>query len=126
MCVLFLFLSLSFFVLFRSLDAIQQQVQDEICALLVEALKSMKTNLSDFSCVLPKNWVALINLTTSNIDPAKRVNQRNSRVRIDMIWKAFHGHVDNQCTAFKLVVNVLLLCLCRFCFFSLYLLYLFI
>lgn len=58
------------------------QVHGEICALLIEVLESLKTNLTDFSCVLPKQWVGLISATTSNIDPSQRLEQLANRTKV--------------------------------------------
>lgn len=54
----------------------------EICALLIEVLESLKTNLTDFSCVLPKQWIGLISVTTSNINPSERLEQLTNRTKV--------------------------------------------
>lgn len=55
----------------------------EICALLIEVLESLKTNLEDFSCVLPSQWVGLISITTtSNIDPSQRLEELANRTKV--------------------------------------------
>lgn len=61
-----------------------EQVHGEICALLIEVLESLKTNLEDFSCVLPSQWVGLISITTttSNIDPSQRLEQLANRTKV--------------------------------------------
>ncbi|XP_031632472.1 protein FAM135A isoform X2 [Contarinia nasturtii] len=55
-----------------------KQVHAEICALLIEVLESLKTNLTDFSCVLPNQW---INVTTSNINSSEELEQLTNRTK---------------------------------------------
>lgn len=66
----------------------------EICALLIEVLESLKTNLTDFSCVLSSQWVGLISVTTSNINPSERLEQLTNSTKV--YHNFFIGYSDRQ------------------------------
>lgn len=66
------------------ISIMNKQVHGEFCALLIEVLESLKTNLMDFSCVLPKHnfWIGLISVTTSNINPSERLEQLTNGTKV--------------------------------------------
>lgn len=53
-----------------------RQVHKEICELLLMALESLKSNLSEFSTVLPNHWAILANTSpTENADTSQRLRK---------------------------------------------------
>lgn len=53
-----------------------RMVHKEICELLLMALESLKTNLAEFSTVLPHHWAILANTSpTENADTAQRLQK---------------------------------------------------
>lgn len=52
------------------------QVHSEICALLIDVLKSLNKCLADFNSVLSKQWTSFVDgKTTDNIDLCRRLSQ---------------------------------------------------
>jgi hypothetical protein len=71
-------------------------IHKEICALLLGALESLRTNLCEFCTVLPAQWATLTGSTqqVSSIETEQRLNKLvdAAKVKIHLIFISVHEY----------------------------------
>jgi len=71
-------------------------IHKEICALLLGALESLRTNLCEFCTVLPAQWATLTGSTqqVSTIETEQRLNKLvdAAKVKIQLIFFSVHEY----------------------------------
>lgn len=64
-----------------------EQVHREVCALLIEVLKSLNKCLADFNSVLSKQWTSFVDAkTTDNNDLCRRLSQINAPTDVRIFY----------------------------------------
>lgn len=58
------------------------QVHSEICALLLEVLESLHKSLTEFSSVLPQQWMGLFNISANSNDKTQRLEKLVSSLKV--------------------------------------------